>query len=109
VYVYTNGGTGSAAEMFTALIRDRGIAKTVGTRTFGLGCGFVDSSGPFVLPRSRLAFNIPNCVRLRADGTDEVGGIAPDLPITPGSAETPRALAWRTLQAIATDRSTRKP
>lgn len=32
-YVVTDANTGSAAEMFSALMRDRGIAKTIGTRT----------------------------------------------------------------------------
>jgi hypothetical protein len=103
-YVLTNANTGSAAEMFAALIKDRGIARTVGARTFGLGCGFLDHNVPFVLAHARLAFNIPNCVRLRSDGTDEVAGVAPDIPVTPGPGESARSLAWRTLQAIARDR-----
>ena len=104
-YVLTDTATGSAAEMFTALIRDRGIAKTVGTHTFGLGCGFLDADEPFVLPRSRLAFRVPNCVRLRGDGTDEVAGVAPDLPVPARPGESPRARAARTLRAIADDAS----
>jgi hypothetical protein len=102
-YVLTNPGTGSAAEMFAALIRDRGIAKTIGRRTFGLGCGFMVSGGPFVLPHSRLAFNIPNCVRLRADGTDEVAGVAPDIPVMPSPGEGARSVAMRMLGVIAGD------
>ena len=102
-YLLTNGGTGSAAEMFTALIRDRGVAKTIGTRTAGLGCGFMDYEEPFVLPYSRLAFNIPNCVRLRGDGSDEVAGIVPDLPVSQGPGETPRSVAWRVLVRLSED------
>lgn len=103
-YVLTNGGTGSAAEMFAALIRDRGVATIVGTRTFGLGCGFLLNDAPFVLPRSHLAFSIPNCVRLRADGTDDVAGVVPDIPLDPLPGESARSLAWRTLQAIVAER-----
>jgi len=108
-YVLTDGNTGSAAEMFTALIHDRGIAKTIGTRTFGLGCGFIDYDAPFVLPNSARAFRIPNCVRLRSDGTDEVAGITPDLPLTSLPGESGRSLAARALHALVSDLSPSNP
>jgi hypothetical protein len=103
VYLLTDAGTASAAEMFAALMRDRGIAKTVGVRTLGLGCGSMVESAPFTLPHSRLSFRIPNCVRLRADGTDEVAGIVPDLPVLPVANESPRARAARALAVMAQD------
>jgi C-terminal processing protease CtpA/Prc len=102
-YVLTDPNTGSAAEMFTALMRDRGIARTIGARTFGLGCGFMDEAEPFVLPHLGLAFRIPNCVRLRGDGTDEVAGVEPDLPIPPLPGESPRARAARALRVLEDD------
>ena len=108
-YVLTDANTGSAAEMFTALMRDRGIAKTVGTRTFGLGCGFMDHDDPILLPHSGRAFRIPNCVRLRGDGTDEVAGIAPDLPTPAQPGESARSLAARTLKTIVSDLPARTP
>ena len=101
----TDAGTGSAAEMFAALIRDRGIAKTVGARTHGLGCGFMVADEAIVLPHSRLAFRIPNCVRLRGDKTDEVAGIAPDIEIVPLPDESTQARAARVLETLATDLS----
>jgi hypothetical protein len=100
VYLLTDAGTASAAEMFAALMRDSGIAKTVGVRTLGLGCGSMVESAPFTLPHSRLSFRIPNCVRLRADGSDEVAGIKPDLPVLPTANESPRARAARALAVI---------
>jgi Peptidase family S41 len=102
-YVLTDSNTGSAAEMFTALMRDRGIAKTIGTRTFGLGCGFMVYDNPIVLPHSRRAFRLPNCVRLRGDATDEVAGIAPDLATPAQPGESARSLAARTLRTILSD------
>lgn len=107
-YVWTDPYTGSAAEAFTALMHDRGIARTVGARTRGLGCGFVDFDEPFVLPHARLAFRIPNCARLRGDGTDEVAGIAPDLPMSAAPGESSRALALRVLRTIAGEVSAAK-
>jgi len=103
VYLLTDAGTASAAEMFAALMRDSGIAKTVGVRTLGLGCGSMVENAPVTLPHSHLSFRIPNCVRLRADGTDEVAGIAPDLAVAPVVNESPRARAARVLAVIDRD------
>jgi hypothetical protein len=102
-WLLTNGGTASAAEMFAAVMRDNGIVRTVGVKTLGLGCGFMDDGETAVLPHSRLRFQIPNCVRLRADGSDEVAGIAPDLPIPPAEGESEAGRAWRIVQAVAGD------
>lgn len=103
VYVLTDAGTASAAEMFAARMRDSGIAKTVGVRTLGLGCGSMVEAAPLTLPHSRLSFRVPNCVRLRADGTDEVAGIAPDLPVLPAAEESARARGARVLAVIDQD------
>jgi hypothetical protein len=75
----------------------------VGVHTLGLGCGSMVESAPVTLPHSRLSFRIPNCVRLRADGTDEVAGIAPDLRVDPVEQESPRARAARVLAVIDRD------
>lgn len=103
VYLLTDAGTASAAEMFAARMRDSGIAKTVGVRTLGLGCGSMLESMPLTLPHSHLSFRVPNCVRLRADGSDEVAGIAPDFPVLPAANESPRARAARVLAVIDRD------
>jgi hypothetical protein len=103
VYLLTDAGTASAAEMFAALMRDSGVAKTVGVRTLGLGCGSMVESAPLTLPHSHLSFRVPNCVRLRADGTDEVAGIRPDLPVAPAANESTRARAARVLAVIDRD------
>jgi hypothetical protein len=103
VYLLTDAGTASAAEMFAALMKDNGIAKTVGARTLGLGCGSMIEAKPLTLPHSQLSIRIPNCVRLRADGTDEVAGISPDFPVLPAVNESPRARAARVLTVIGED------
>jgi hypothetical protein len=103
VYLLTDSGTASAAEMFAARMHDSAIARTVGVRTLGLGCGSMVESAPFTLPRSHLSFRIPNCVRLRGDGSDEVAGIAPDLPVLPAASESARARAARVLSAVDRD------
>lgn len=102
-YVLTDRKTFSSAEMFSATMRDNGAAKIVGVRTGGDGCGFMGDSPPLVLTHSRLRFRVPNCIRLRADGTNEVAGVAPDLPVIPTEDESDRARAARVLQAVAAD------
>lgn len=103
VYLLTDAGTASAAEMFAARMHDSGIAKTVGVRTLGLGCGSMLEAVPLTLPHSHLSFRVPNCVRLRADGSDEVAGIAPDFPVSPAANESARARAARVLTVIEQD------
>jgi hypothetical protein len=56
-----------------------------------------------VLAHSRLRFRVPNCIRLRADGTDEVAGVTPNLTIDPTEGESDRARAARVLQTVAGD------
>jgi hypothetical protein len=102
-YVLTNAATYSSAEMFAALSQDRRIAKTVGTKTGGDGCGFVEDTPPIVLAHANLRFRIPNCMRLRADGTNEVAGVAPNLGVPETAGESPRARAMATLAKVASD------
>ena len=94
-YVLTDGRTYSAAEMFAAVLQDNGIATLVGDRTGGDGCGFLTDGLPIVLPHARLRFRVPDCVRLRADGADEVAGVTPSLPVHAWEGESARARARR--------------
>jgi hypothetical protein len=103
VYVVTDNHSYSASELFASSMQFNHIAKTVGQRTGGDGCGFVTDIPPLVLPHSRMAFRVPNCVRLRADGSDEVAGVPPDLPVLPLKDESPRARAARAADIIAGD------
>jgi len=103
VYVLTNAKTYSSAEMFSAVMRDNGIARTLGVTTGGDGCGFMQEAKPLLLPHSQLRFRIPDCVRLRADGSDEVAGIKPDVPLLPTEGESDRARAARALALVAVD------
>ena len=71
--------TASASEYFAAMLRDNGAARIVGERTYGAGCGFTNGGIPVTLPHSGLRLRMPDCLRLRADGTNEVAGITPDV------------------------------
>lgn len=90
-YAYTEGvytgrlmvlvdrGTASSAEYFTAMLRDNGAATVVGEPTAGAGCGYTNRGIPTVLGNTGARVRIPDCVRLRADGSNEVAGITPDV------------------------------
>lgn len=53
-YIVTDGKTGSAAEMFTALAQDAGLAKAIGSHTMGDGCGFMGPVPAYAMPRAGL-------------------------------------------------------
>jgi hypothetical protein len=100
LYVLTNNRTYSAAEMFAAVLQNNGAAKVVGTFSGGDSCGFMIAPEPVVLPHSQLRFRVPNCVRLRADGTDEVAGIRPDISVLPTEGETSTMRANRVFDEL---------
>lgn len=102
-YVIADKRSYSSAEMFAAVMQDNRIGKLVGDRTGGDGCGFMTEDDPIVLHHSRLRFRVPNCMRLRADGTNEEAGVAPDLPVLPTEGESDRARGERALRTIASD------
>lgn len=79
--VLVDRGTASSAEYFAAMLRDNRAATVVGEPTFGAGCGYTNRGIPAVLRRSGARVKIPDCVRVRADGSNEVAGITPDVLI----------------------------
>ncbi|MBV8477167.1 MAG: hypothetical protein JOZ36_10915 [Acidobacteria bacterium] len=80
-YVLVDKDTWSAAEYFAALLQDNHAATIVGELTGGAGCGYTNGGIPTLLKNSNADVQMPDCVRLRADGSDEVNGITPDVLI----------------------------
>lgn len=70
--------TWSAAEEFAAVLQDNRAAIILGARTGGAGCGQTNGGTPTTLAHSGATFELPDCVRLRADGSNEVRGVIPD-------------------------------
>ncbi|MFT3953760.1 MAG: S41 family peptidase [Piscinibacter sp.] len=95
-----NEETHSAAEQFAALLRDHRKARVVGGVTPGAACGTFTSRGTsFTLPRSGALVHVPDCVRLRADGSNERRGITPDVMVPWAPSDSP----WlRTVKAART-------
>lgn len=99
--VVVNRETHSSAEQFAALLRDNGRATLVGEPSAGTGCGtFTGTGTAFTLPHSGGRVHVPDCVRLRADGSNERRGIIPDhlLPWAPSDSAYQRAR--KTLEAL---------
>jgi C-terminal processing protease CtpA/Prc len=98
LYIMTDARTASASEQFAALLIDNGVARTIGEKTMGVGCGFTNGGNPTTLKHSGLVIWMPDCARLRADGSNEFEGVAPDYPVAWGddAAGTTAAL----LQAL---------
>jgi hypothetical protein len=56
----------------------RNAGTIVGESTGGAGCGYTNGGIPTTLKNSGAKVKMPDCVRFRADGSDEVNGIIPD-------------------------------
>ena len=80
--VLTDEETWSAAEQFAALLQDNRAALIVGSRTGGSGCGYSWGGTPTRLPKSGAVLHLPDCARYRADGSNEVRGIMPDIAVS---------------------------
>lgn len=98
VLVLVDQETWSAAEEFAAMLRDNGAAIIVGERTGGAGCGHTFEGTPTTLAHSGAVLELPDCVRFRRDGSNEVNGIVPDQP-TGMRAFDPPALKARLIEA----------
>jgi Peptidase family S41 len=88
--VLVDAETWSAAEQVAALIQDNNAGVVMGERTGGAGCGHMYGNQSIVLSHSEAKLSIPNCARLRRDGSNEVGGIIPDVPTGVRWSDGPR-------------------
>ena len=93
VYIMTDANTASASEQFAGTLQDNGVAKTIGTKTMGVGCGFTNGGNPTTLKNSKLVIWMPDCARLRADGSNEFGGIEPDIATEWGADQASKTAA----------------
>jgi hypothetical protein len=91
--------TASSSEMFAALLRDNGAARVLGERTMGAGCGYTEGGLRLDLPHLGLRVRVPDCTRHRADGRNELDGIAPDEPVSWQGADDAPERARKALAA----------
>lgn len=91
----------SAAEEFAAVLQDNHAALIVGEPTGGAGCGHMIEGLETKLKNSGGTFQMPDCTRIRADGTNEIRGIQPDILIGFTPRDGAKLKARRLFDALA--------
>lgn len=100
--VIVNDDTHSAAEQFAAVLRDNHRAQIVGAPTAGAGCGtFTEKGTGFTLPSTGAVVHVPDCVRLRADGSNERRGVVPDRLIPWAPSDSAFQRTQKTVDALS--------
>ncbi|WP_066800473.1 S41 family peptidase [Sphingomonas soli] len=79
VILLVDNETWSAAEEVAAMLADNKAALVMGARTGGAGCGYSWGGTPTKLAYSGATLEVPDCVRYRADGSNEVRGVIPEV------------------------------
>ena len=109
VIVLVDQETWSAAEEFAAVLQDNKAAVIIGARTGGAGCGHTNGGTPTTLRNRGAILKLPDCVRFRADGSNEVRGIIPDETVAiradDGAQFRANLIAEKLPQAIARARA----
>jgi hypothetical protein len=100
LYVLIDRETASAAEYFAAMLKDNGAAQLIGEVTYGAGCGYTNGGIPTTLRFSGARVLMPDCIRYRADGTNEVDGITPDFLVPWRARDSEFQRAQKVLQVI---------
>lgn len=98
--ILVDENTASASEELVAMMQDNHAATIVGSATHGSGCGYTDGGIPATLAKSGASLFLPDCVRLRADGTNEVVGITPDVLVPFRRADSRHQKALKVRQAL---------
>jgi len=100
--VLVDRGTSSSAEYFTAMLADNGAATILGHPTDGTGCGYTNGGIRTVLAGSGAVVRMPDCVRYRADGTNEVEGVTPHVLVPWRAVDNPYQRAMRVVAVLDT-------
>ena len=98
--VLVDENTASAAEYFAAMLQDNHAATIVGIPTFGAGCGHTNGGIDATLHNSAAQLRLPDCVRYRADGSNEVSGVTPDVLISWSQHDSRYQRAVKTRDAL---------
>jgi carboxyl-terminal processing protease len=82
VAILVDQGTASAAEILAGALQEHGVAKLVGTRTFGKGCvqELVNITDTLALKVTVARWYTPNGVSISE------GGLTPDIAVDPAAA-----------------------
>lgn len=92
--------TASSSEAFASMLRDNGAGTIIGQPSLGAGCGYTNGGIPAVLPHSSAKVRMPDCVRFRADGSNEISGITPDITVQWRANDSPYQRAQRVAEIL---------
>jgi hypothetical protein len=97
--VLVDRNTGSAAAEFAAVLQDNHVAIVMGEAADG-GCGHTNGGTPTTLRNSGATLEVPDCARFRRDGSNEVMGVQPDVPISFAAVDGPHRRGARFLAQL---------
>jgi hypothetical protein len=97
--VLINRNTGSAASEFASVLKDNHAALLLGEPADG-GCGHTLNGPPVKLKHSGALFEMPDCARYRADGSNEITGVEPDILVGFTGTDGPHARAQRFVKKL---------
>ena len=90
----------SASEYFVAMLKDNKAATIIGETTLGAGCGHTNGGVWATLKNSGGKLSLPDCARFRADGTNEITGIIPDILVPWSPSDSAYQRAAKTKKAL---------
>lgn len=93
--VLVDAGSASASEEMAAELQDASAAVILGSPTFGAGCGHSTEARPIPLKNTGGFLSLPDCARMRADGSNEIMGVEPDILIGFRRSDSPGRKAHR--------------
>ena len=79
VAVLVDKRSASAAEDFAYWLAGSGVARLVGERTFGAGCGYMDGGWAYQFRAIDGHVMMPNCSRYTANGINQIEGLTPEV------------------------------
>ena len=83
------------------MLRDNNAATIIGAPSGGAGCGYTNGGIQTFLKNIGARVKIPDCVRLRVDGSNEVAGITPDVLVPWRPNDTRYQRAKRALDTLS--------
>lgn len=79
VYVLINNDTFSAGSMFAAMVKDYNLGTLIGQPTGNLSSFYADPLMWYMLPNSRITFQVSTSLNVRPNGIQDNDSIQPDI------------------------------
>jgi len=100
LYIVQDRFSGSATEEFSSLLQSNDAAIIIGENSYGAGCGYNNGGIQIELPNIGLSVRMPDCVRFRKDGKNEIYSIEPDIKIDWKETDSPNRKGEMIIKSI---------